>query len=83
MPQIIMPYTVHLDHTLRVTPLSTLFVKGDSAAHRFELTIMRAGVQEGLTGCTVMYKFYRMTWTWLLRFRKYFFSLRSKLAKIF
>lgn len=60
MPQILMPYTVHLDHTLRVTPLSTLFAKGDSAAHRFELTILRAGVQEDLTGCTVMCKFYRM-----------------------
>lgn len=61
MPQILMPYTVHLDHTLRVTPLSTLFAKGDSAAHRFELTLLRAGVQEDLTGCTVMCKFYRMS----------------------
>ena len=60
MPQILMPYTVHLDHTLRVTPLSTLFAKGDSAAHRFELTILSAGVQEDLTGCTVAGKFYRM-----------------------
>lgn len=60
MLQIIMPYTVHLDHTLRVTPLSTLFAKGDSAAHRFELTIIRAGVQEDLSGCTVMCKFYHM-----------------------
>lgn len=60
MPQIPMPYTVHLDHTLRVTPLNTLFAKGDSAAHRFELTIFRSGVQEDLTGCTVMRKFYRM-----------------------
>ena len=60
MPQILMPYTVHLDHTLRVTPMNTLFAKGDSAAHRFELTILRAGVQEDLTGCTVMCKFYRM-----------------------
>ena len=60
MPQILMPYTVHLDHTLRVTPMNTMFAKGDSAAHRFELTIIRAGVQEDLTGCTVMCKFYRM-----------------------
>lgn len=60
MPQILMPYTVHLDHTLRVTPLSTLFAKGDSAAHRFELTILRAGVQDDLTGCTVLGKLYRM-----------------------
>ena len=60
MPQILMPYTVHLDHTLRVTPLNTLFAKGDSAAHSFELTLLRAGVQEDLTGCTVMCKFYRM-----------------------
>ena len=60
MPQILMPYTVHLDHTLRVTPLNTLFSKGDSAAHRFELTILRAGEQEDLTGCTVFGKFYRM-----------------------
>ena len=60
MPQILMPYTVHLDHTLRVTPMNTLFAKGDSAAHRFELTIMRAGVQDDLNGCTVMCKFYRM-----------------------
>lgn len=60
MPQILMPYTVHLDHTLRVTPLNTLFAKGDSAAHRFELTILRAGVQDDLTGCTVICKFYRM-----------------------
>ena len=28
MPKILMPYTVHLDHTLRVTPLNTLFAKG-------------------------------------------------------
>ena len=60
MPQILMPYTVHLDHTLRVTPMNTMFAKGDSAAHRFELTIMRAGVQDDLNGCTVMCKFYRM-----------------------
>lgn len=60
MPQILMPYTVQLDSTLRVTPLNTLFSKGDSAAHRFELTILSAGVQEDLTGCTVMRKFYRM-----------------------
>lgn len=60
MPQILMPFTVHLDHTLRVTPMNTMFAKGDSAAHRFELTILRAGVQEDLTGCTVMCKFYRM-----------------------
>ena len=60
MPQIPMPYTVHLDSTLRVTPLNTLFAKGDSAAHRFELTLLRAGVQEDLTGCTVLCKFYRM-----------------------
>ena len=60
MPQILMPYTVHLDHTLRVTPLNTLFAKGDSGAHRFELTILSAGVQEDLTGCTVLGKFYRM-----------------------
>lgn len=60
MPQILMPYTVHLDNTLRVTPLSTLFAKGDSAAHRFELTLLRAGMQEDLTGCTVLCKFYRM-----------------------
>ena len=60
MPQILMPYTVHLDHTLRVTPLNTLFAKGDSAAHRFELTILRAGVQDDLNGCTVLGKFYRM-----------------------
>lgn len=60
MPKIPMPYTVHLDHTMSVTPLNTLFVKGDSAAHRFELTIMRAGVHDDLTGCTVMCKFYRM-----------------------
>lgn len=60
MPQILMPYTVHLDHTLRVTPLNTLFAKGDTAAHRFELTILRSGVQEELTGCKVVCKFYRM-----------------------
>ena len=60
MPHILMPYTVHLDHTLRVTPLSTLFAKGDSAAHRFELTILRAGVPEDLTGCKAVCKFYRM-----------------------
>ena len=60
MPNIPMPYTVHLEHTLRVTPLSTLFVNGDSAAHRFELTIMRSGAQEDLTGCKVVCKFYRM-----------------------
>lgn len=60
MPQILMPFTVHLDHTLRVTPLNTLFAKGDSAAHRFELTILRAGVPEDLTGCKVVCKFYHM-----------------------
>ena len=36
-----------------------------------------------LTNKNLLYKFYRMTWTWLLRYRKYFFALRSKLAKIF
>ena len=36
-----------------------------------------------LTNRNLLYKFYRMTWTWLLRYRKYFFALRSKLAKIF
>ena len=61
MPHIPMPYTVNLDHTLRVTPLSTLFAKGDSAAHRFELTIMRAGVQEDLTGCTVTVSYTHLT----------------------
>lgn len=61
MPKILMPYTVHLDHTLRVTPLNTLFAKGDSAAHRFELKILRAGVQDELTGCNVVCKFYRMS----------------------
>lgn len=60
MPKIPMPYTVHLDHTMRVTPLNTLFSKGDNAAHRFELTILRAGVQDELTGCNVVCKFYRM-----------------------
>lgn len=60
MPQILMPYTVHLDHTLRVTPLNTLFAKGDSAAHRFELTILSAGVPDDLSGCAVLGKFYRM-----------------------
>lgn len=60
MPQILMPYTVHLDHTLRVTPMNTLFAKGDSAAHRFELTIFRSGVPDDLSGCTVFGKFYRM-----------------------
>lgn len=60
MPQILMPFTVHLDHTLRVTPLNTLFAKGDSAAHRFELTILSAGVPDDLSGCTVLGKFYRM-----------------------
>lgn len=60
MPHILMPYTVQLDSTLRVTPLNTLFAKGDSAAHRFELTLLRAGVQEDLTGCTVVCKFYHM-----------------------
>ena len=60
MPKILMQYTVHLDNTLRVTPLSTLFARGDKSAHRFELTILRAGVQDDLTGCTVSAKFYRM-----------------------
>ncbi|MDY5349743.1 MAG: hypothetical protein SPG80_09390, partial [Candidatus Ventricola sp.] len=60
MPQIPMPYTVHLDHTMRVTPLSTLFANGDSGAHRFELTIIRDGVPEDLTGCKVVCKFYHM-----------------------
>ena len=61
MPQILMPFTVHLDHTLRVTPLNTLFAKGDSSAHRFDLTILSAGVPDDLSGCTVLGKFYRMS----------------------
>ena len=60
MLQIDMPYTVHLDQSLRVTPLSTLFVKGDNAAHKFALTVLRGGVQDDLTGCEVVCKFYRM-----------------------
>lgn len=60
MPYIDMPFTVQLDNTLRVTPLSTLFAKGDSNAHRFELTVMRGGAQDDLTGCKVVCKFYRM-----------------------
>lgn len=60
MPQIDMPYTVHLDQSLRVTPLSTLFAKGDNAAHKFALTVLRGGVQDDLTGCEVVCKFYRM-----------------------
>ena len=61
MPYIRMPYTVQLDNTLRVTPISTLFAMGDSNAHRFELTILREGVQESLAGCTVSGKFYRIS----------------------
>lgn len=60
MPQIDMPYTVHLDQSMRVTPLSTLFAKGDNAAHKFALTVLRGGVQDDLNGCTVNCKFYRM-----------------------
>lgn len=60
MPQIDMPYTVHLDQSLRVMPLSTLFAKGDNAAHKFALTVLRGGVQDDLNGCTVNCKFYRM-----------------------
>ena len=61
MPQIRMPFTVCLDNTLRVTPISTLFAMGDSNAHRFELTIRREGAQESLAGCTVSGKFYRIS----------------------
>ena len=61
MPKIRMPFTVCLDNTLRVTPISTLFAMGDSNAHRFELTILREGVQESLAGCTVSGKFYRIS----------------------
>ena len=61
MPYIRMPYTVQLDNTLRVTPISTLFAMGDSNAHRFELKILREGVQESLAGCTVSGKFYRIS----------------------
>ena len=61
MPYIRMPYTVQLDNTLRVTPISTLFAMGDSNAHRFELSILREGVQESLAGCTVYGKFYRIS----------------------
>lgn len=47
--------------------------------------IATAYVRKGkqLTNRNLLYKFYRMIWTWLLRYRKYFFSLRNKLAKIF
>ena len=61
MPQIRMPFTVCLDNTLRVTPISTLFAMGDSNAHRFELTIRREGAQEILAGCTISGKFYRIS----------------------
>lgn len=60
MPKILMPYTVHLDHTLRVTPVSTLFYKGDSKAHRFELNVLSKGLQADLSGCTAVYRFYRL-----------------------
>ena len=61
MPQIRLPFTVFLDNTLRVTPISTLFAMGDSNAHRFELTILREGVYDNLNGCTVYGKFYRIS----------------------
>ena len=60
MPKILMPYTVHLDHTLRVTPVSTLFYKGDSKAHRFELNVLSKGLQADLSGCTAVYRFYQL-----------------------
>ena len=60
MPKILMPYTVHLDNTLRVTPVSTLFYKGDSNAHRFELNVLSKGLQADLSGCTAVYRFYRL-----------------------
>lgn len=60
MPKILMPYTVHLDHTLRVTPVSTLFYKGDSNAHRFELNVLSKGLQADLSGCSAVYRFYRL-----------------------
>ena len=55
-----MPYTVHLDHTLRVTPVSTLGYKGDRNAHRFELNVLSKGLQADLSGCTAVYRFYRL-----------------------
>ena len=61
MPHIDMPFTVHLNNTLRVTPLNTLFAQGDNNAHRFELTILRAGMKENLDGCSVNGKFYRIS----------------------
>ncbi len=60
MPKILMPYTAHLHHTLRVPPVSTLFYKGDSNAHRFELNVLSKGLQADLSGCTAVYRFYRL-----------------------
>lgn len=36
-----------------------------------------------LTNRNLIYRFYRMTWTWLLKYRYYFFALRSWLSRKF
>lgn len=36
-----------------------------------------------LTNRNLIYRFYRMTWTWLLKYRYYFFALRPWLSRKF
>lgn len=53
----ILPHLVDLDDTIKKTELHTIFVMGDSLAHRFEITIRSGGRDVDLSGCTVMANF--------------------------
>lgn len=52
--------------------------------HEQMVGLATAYVRKGkhLTNRNLIYRFYRMTWTWVLKYRYYFFVLRKKLAKL-
>lgn len=49
----VLPYSIDLNETIKKTELHTLFVMGDSLAHRFELTITNGSEAVDLTDATV------------------------------
>lgn len=53
----ILPYSVDLNETIKKTELHTIFVMGNSQAHRFEIKITKGGEAVDLAGCTVTANF--------------------------
>ena len=53
--------------------------------HQWWIGVATEYVRKGkrLTNKNVIYRIYRTVWTWLLRYRKYFFALYSKAVTLF